>query len=351
VVTYDAKREAEAEKQKALEEDKKKQEELINQQEGTVNDFGGAQEKRNSENLQSQGDYNQSVDDAEETWKNAQAGNLDQSTSNTNALEGDFQKAQQGLEEEAKKQSADSNTVYKDLSTRQEGSMNQAQTNSQAAMTLKDYMDPNNAQMTGVRQLYDTRAQQERQRGLADYGVLSALGAQAGGLANQGPMTVGQQMANVAQSSRGAGEAYANTQRRMQALQDQGMERAFDQNDKFYNAGQEAQCTYTTPSITAMLSPTRTRERGQALRGERSGYQTNVAGSRQRAEANRFTNEGEKASNQRGVTTNKAGRALNTANSKYQMTSALANQMLGLKSGINDRRSGRSDMQYRPSHH
>lgn len=62
-----------------------------------------------------------------------------------------------------------------------------------------------------------------RQQGLADYGVLSALGAQAtqGQMGTGMPMTAGQQQLMQAQNQQQASQAFGNTQRRIQALEDQ----------------------------------------------------------------------------------------------------------------------------------
>jgi hypothetical protein len=75
-----------------------------------------------------------------------------------------------------------------------------------------------------ARRRFEDAAQGENRLGLSNFGVMSALGAQAAqGAQGPGPMTLGQQMAGLAAANRQAGEAFANTQRRMQGLKDQGM--------------------------------------------------------------------------------------------------------------------------------
>jgi hypothetical protein len=147
--------------------------------------------------------------------------------------------ATKDLQLSAQGQAAETNKVYKDLSTRYQNAMEDAETNAKPAMSLADYMDPNNKVATSTRALYDTQAEGEQKRGQADFGVLASLGstaaAQSG--ANLGPMTVGQQMAMQSMGQRQAADAYSMAQKRVQALRDQGLQMGFSQSDKMYNAG------------------------------------------------------------------------------------------------------------------
>ncbi len=76
---------------------------------------------------------------------------------------------------------------------------------------------------------YQQQAQGEGKQGLADVGVLSALGMQnmAGQLGNV-PMTGGQLQALMGANQAQSGQAYAQTQRRVQSLKDQGLKGNID---------------------------------------------------------------------------------------------------------------------------
>lgn len=151
-----------------------------------------------------------------------------------------------------------SKTYSNDIQPRLKDLMERSQKNSAGAMSLQDAMDPNNkvAQSTrdlynkqagdqrgeynaegqnlrdlynkqgsNVQGLYETQAQGEGKKGLADVGVLSALGMQnmAGQLGGV-PMTGGQMAALMGQNQAQSGAAYGQTQRRLQALRDQGLQ-------------------------------------------------------------------------------------------------------------------------------
>ena len=104
---------------------------------------------------------------------------------------------------------------YTDLAAQTQGNYDQYGQASQ---------DRFNTEGTASRQRFEDAAAGENKTGLANYGVLASLGAQAANSAQgQGPSTLGQQMGAIAASNRQAGEAYSNTQRRIQSLKDQGM--------------------------------------------------------------------------------------------------------------------------------
>ncbi len=121
--------------------------------------------------------------------------------------------------------------------------MERANADTSHAMTLQQAMDPNNAVATQTRQLYETQAQNEGRQGLADTGVLQAMGMQSMGsqLNGAGPMTGGQLAALMGQNQAQSGAAYAQTQRRMQGLRDQGLNMGFQRSDQAYNQGLDAQ--------------------------------------------------------------------------------------------------------------
>lgn len=166
--------------------------------------------------------------------------------------------------------------------------MEDARTQAGQAMSLKDAGDPNNAVHTAVRGMYDTQAQQEGKRGLADAGVLAGLGAQAFG--NQlgaagGPMT-GSQMSILANASQAqSGAAYANTQRRMANLRDQGLQQGFIESDRQYQRGERARDRYSNTIGDVQRGSLAESQRGEAARNEQTGLAdrtTNMKYGRQR---------------------------------------------------------------------
>lgn len=123
------------------------------------------------------------------------------------------------------------------------GGMKDAMTkNAQSALTLEELMDPDNKVATAYRESYEKDAQRARQQGQQDYGVLSALGAQAaqGQFGMSGPMTAGAMGQIYAQNQNQAGEAYARAQQRMYDLQQQGRKAGEEQTKISYEAGQKA---------------------------------------------------------------------------------------------------------------
>ncbi len=114
--------------------------------------------------------------------------------------------------------------------------------NMESAMTLAEAGDPNNKVQTDVRAMYDKQGQAARTQGMQDFGVLSALGSQAAGqqFGAGTPMTAGMQGQIYAANQGQAGNAYAKAQQRMHDLQQQGIDRGFDESSKQYDRGQNA---------------------------------------------------------------------------------------------------------------
>lgn len=194
--------------------------------------------------------------------------NINRNIDEVRGMEGSYQQDLNKAKDVSNQNMTNANKTYEELSPLHREAMESARQNAKSAMTLNDYMDPNNQVAQGVRNLYNTEGQQMAQRyeqqaqneqraGQANYGVLSALGAEsaAQAMGAMGPMTVGQQMAQMALANQQAGEAYANTQRRMQQLRDMGMskedalrtagiEQGFARTDAAYEAGRLAQEDY-----------------------------------------------------------------------------------------------------------
>jgi hypothetical protein len=137
-------------------------------------------------------------------------------------------------------------TYSNDIQPRLKSSMEDAQREAGYAMSLKDAADPNNAVHRAVRGMYDQQAQGVQKQGVADYGVLSALGAQAtqNVMGSGGPMTGAQLQLTQAVNQRQAGEAYARAQQRMDALKQQGIDRGFEESDRQYQRGEGARDRY-----------------------------------------------------------------------------------------------------------
>jgi hypothetical protein len=198
--------------------------EEIGKQEAGVRDWGAQEESRLGQLSQADKDY-----------LSGRTKTVQDYTRSTTAAESQFQEKLREAEDISRGNLTNARETYKTLSPMHRDVMNTAKTEADSAMSLRDYMDPNNRVQSAYRDLYnkegasmrgryETQAQNEQRQGVADYGVLSSLGAQAAANQSVGPMTVGQQMANMAVANRQAGEAFANTQRRMQLLRDYGMQ-------------------------------------------------------------------------------------------------------------------------------
>ncbi len=121
--------------------------------------------------------------------------------------------------------------------------MEQSKNDASHAMTLQQYMDPNNAVAKSTRDLYETEAQGENKQNLANTGIMQAMGAQSfsNSLAGAGPMTGGQLQALMAGNQAQSGNQYMRSQQRVQDLRDTGLNMGFQQSQNAYNAGIGAQ--------------------------------------------------------------------------------------------------------------
>jgi hypothetical protein len=158
-----------------------------------------------------------------------------------------FLEKQKLLESQMEGQAKDSKSTYTNtILPKLQGVMEDAKKQAGSAMTLEQAGDPNNAVATGVRNMYDQQAQGMNREGLANAGVLQAMGTQAtmGQMGSGGPMTGGQiqalQGANLGQS----GAAMARAQQRANDLRQQGIQSGFDQSAAQYGRGQDAKHFY-----------------------------------------------------------------------------------------------------------
>ncbi len=261
---------------------------------------------------------------------------LGRTQSNTDKYQGDLDR----LRGETEAAQIDAGHTYtNDIQPRMKTLMEDAQKNSADAMTLKDAMDPNNKVAAGTRALYDaqgnkvrdsynaeadrtrqayndqgagiqkqyeTEAQGEGKQGLADAGVLGALGMQnmAGQLGGV-PMTGGQLQALMGANQAQTGASYAKTQQRLQSLRDQGLTgniteqnlglnnatsqrneglgrqadlgsqgltQGFARSDIAYNQGRDAVKDYTGAVRGYEDASDRQLGRDKDFRGQRGGY-------------------------------------------------------------------------------
>lgn len=150
-------------------------------------------------------------------------------------------------QQQARDQAQNAQTVYtNDIQPRLKSTMEDAQREANSAMSLSDAGDPNSAYQQKIRGMYDQMAQGEQKQGVADFGVLSALGAQAtqNTMGAGGPMTGAQLQLLGAQNQQQASQAYQAARRRMDNLKQQGIERGFDESSKQYERGQAAKDRY-----------------------------------------------------------------------------------------------------------
>lgn len=181
----------------------------------------------------------------------------------------------------------DARAVYSnDIQPRMKNIMEDAQQQAGQAMSLKDAGDVNNSVQRGVRGLYDQYAQGIQNQSMADFGVMSALGAQAtqNTMGAAGPMTGAQMQLINAGNQANAGIAYQNAQKRIQGLKEQGIARGFDESSKQYDRGVGARDRYANSvgNYEAMMDRNNQREQGYrdqelGMDSDRFGVQRGLA--------------------------------------------------------------------------
>lgn len=191
---------------------------------------------------------NDKLNEADDSYLSTFNGKSSAYLSGAEVLVNDYLKSINGLKSQAEGQANDAKQTYTNsILPGYKDAMAKAKVNSDSAMTLAQAGDPNNPVMKAVRDLYDKQAEAARKTGQQDYGTLSALGAQAaqGQFGAAGPMTSGQMGQIYAQNQNQAGDAYAKAQQRMYDLQQQGLDKGFDQSNQMYQFGQQAQGHYS----------------------------------------------------------------------------------------------------------
>jgi len=197
------------------------------------------------------------------------------------AVESEFQNNLDTLKRQTEQQATDARQTYtNDIQPKQKELMERSMQNASQAMSLQDAMSMDNQ----VTQAYERLAGGERQRGLADFGVLSALGAQAMAGQMRGPMTVGQQQAMQAVGQQQASQAFSRTQRRMDELRQQGLEASRG----WYETGQRAQDRAAGRIGEYEAGGRRARDEQTGYRGEIGAYDQARRGSRDYASAEKY---------------------------------------------------------------
>jgi len=141
-------------------------------------------------------------------------------------------------------QASDSSAAYSNqVLPRLTSIMDQRKGNADAAMSLKDAQDPNNKVASATRDMYNTQAQGIQNQGLADYGVLAALGSQATGhtIGGYGGMLTGGQMQSMQNANMGqASGAFGRAQQNANDLKLKGIDAGTAQSNWAYGQGQQA---------------------------------------------------------------------------------------------------------------
>jgi len=161
---------------------------------------------------------------------------------------GDYKTKVNELDAQAKDQSTKHSSTYtNDILPGYKAAMEAAKNNASGALTLAQSQDPNNPLAQEIRDLYNRLGEDKRQQGLRDFGVLSAMGAQAaqGKFGASGPMTAGAMGQIYAQNQNQAQGAYARAQNRMYDLEQQGITAGREDVKHWYEKGQQAQERYS----------------------------------------------------------------------------------------------------------
>lgn len=158
----------------------------------------------------------------------------------TNTYRSDQAKTKQAYQDQA----SDSSKAYtNEILPRLTSVMNKREGNANSAMSLKDAQDPNNAVASATRGMYNQQAQGIQNQGLADYGVLAALGSQATGntMGGYGGMMTGGQMQSLQNANMGqASGAFGQAQQNANNLKLQGIQQGQNQSNWAYGQGQQA---------------------------------------------------------------------------------------------------------------
>lgn len=237
----------------------------------------------NNKAKEAKADFNSSLDRQNDYTKNANS-QMDQYAKDyqgqRNTVLDDYQKRRDQARSEVEAQGVQADKTYSEtIKPRLYGIMEDAQKNANDAMSLKDAGDVNNSIQTATRQSYENQALGEGRQGLADTGVMQALGAQAfgGQIGNGQPITGGQMTALMGANQAAAGRAFANTQQRVQNLRDQGRTAAQAASDAQYKRGLDAKDRYRGSVGDVEGAEDRYFNRSGDFRNQKLGYDTQTA--------------------------------------------------------------------------
>lgn len=246
-----------------------------------------------------------------------------------------------GLSDEAEKQSKDASSTYGSLKGEYTSLMEDARTNAGSAMTLSQAGDPNNAVQQGVRKMYGDQAAGVGKQALADYGVMSALGAQA--TANQlggMPISGGQMMAAQSANQGQASQAYMNAQRRMHDLQQQGIDRGFEESDRQYQRGQQAKDRYRqSVGDIQGLEDWHQGTQGR-LRGERAGYHSDRFGVQMNRASDNYNLDQGMADTRLGFAQGREGREMAAKGARYDYLQGGISNAIGRENAMQAGKTG-----------
>lgn len=253
---------------------------------GTTKAHSQAKEgEKNAKNYYAQSQpINQKMNEADQAFVAAAKPSLSQYKSGSGYNTINFVDRQDKLAKEAAEQGTNAKLQYTNtIQPKLKGIMEESGREAANAMSLKDAGNVNNSIHKSVRDLYDKQGQQTRQRGLADFGVLSALGAQAtaGQLGGGGPMTAGAMGQLGAANQRQASEAVQRAQGRVYDLEQQGLDRGFSESAAQYDRGQGAKDRYTGSLKDMTAAEGDYLGKQQGLRDERGGYNEQRFGAQQ----------------------------------------------------------------------
>ncbi len=197
--------------------------------------------------------------------------------------------------------------------------MEQADQNASQAMSLQDAGNMNNPVQAGVRDFFNKQATNAGRVGMQDVGMLQSLGAQANAqqMGAGAPMTGAQMMMMQQGNAAQAGQAFANTQKRMQGLRDQGIAQGLIQSGQQYDRGQQAVDTASRQRQGFMGAEAGDQARQQAARGEQYGFGNAITGSEKAAASAGYNS-----------TMSQYNRGMDQNSQYYNMDTGLANQRL-----------------------
>ncbi len=311
------------------------------------------------------GVLNKNLDQADTNYSNAFGSASKQYLSGAQGLLRDYTGKMDTLNQEAINGANDSRYTYNNsIMPSYKDAMEKAKTNADSAMTLAEAGDPNNPVMKSIRDLYNQegssqqgiynqQGQAAHKQGQADYGVLSALGAQSakGQFGAGGPLTAGQ-MGQIYNSNQGqASNAYSNAQQRMYDLQQQGINAnvglrsqgigaGINQSNNIYGLGQQAQGRYSD-TIKDLQGGQNSFDASQAaFRGEEGGYAGNSYNAGNAFNSDRFNIGQMGADINKGNAYAGTGRQQQALNQRYGVQQQNINNVAGAQAASNAGKAG-----------